>query len=299
MPGSPCFAADGIENRYTVGFDSVWRSGPFSFAPTIYYQWGERDLVSSLGKFAGVEHSQKEHAWFVDLRGGWQAGPLLVEGALIYTTGNKARSDIRDANRDVNFYQPLVTDAGYNSGGWGEIWGPGIDYFQIMRANATGISPTYSMGFDKYGLGRVGARATYALTPAFSLRAAANGNWAAQGVDTGGAIAAATGITPGTSGTCANAIGGSTCRTSPGKLKNYLGTELDLGFTYRLAPGLVLDVVGGYMFSGPALRAATASPVCAGDAVGTSVCGSPTVPSRPETNPKNISVLTARVRYTF
>jgi hypothetical protein len=310
VPSTPCFAQGAIENRYTVGFDSVWRSGPFSLAPTVYYQWGERALVSSLGKFAGLEHNQKEHAWFVDFRGGWQAGPLLVEGAAIYTTGNKARSDIRDANRPINFYQPLVTDSAYYSGGWGEIWGSGIDYFQKMRANAAGLNPTASIGYDKYGLGRLGTRVAYALTPAFSLRVAANANWAAQGVDTGGAIAGATGITPGTAfltsgGTCANTNpagvivvvpGQALCRTSPGKTKNYLGTELDLGFTYRLAPGLVLDVVGGYMFSGPALRESTATPVCAGDAAtAAGVCGF----ARPETNPKNISVVTARVRYTF
>ncbi len=299
VPSTPCFAQGAIENRYTVGFDSVWRSGPFSVAPTVYYQWGQRGLVSSLGKFAGLEHTQKEHAFFADVREGFQAGPLLVEFAEIYTTGNKARSDIRDANRDVNFYQPLVTDAGYYSGGWGEIWGLGIDYFQQMRANAAGLNPMASIGYDKYGLGRLGTRVTYALTPAFSLRGAANANWTAQGVDTGGAIAGATGLTPGTACFATNTSGVVStplCRTSPGKTKNYLGSEIDVGFTYTIAPGLVLDVVGGYMFSGPALRAATSAPVCGAD--GTATCGS-TVPSRPETNPKNISVVTARVRYTF
>ncbi len=28
VPGTPCFEAGSVENRYTAGFDSVWRSGP-------------------------------------------------------------------------------------------------------------------------------------------------------------------------------------------------------------------------------------------------------------------------------
>src|SRR3989454_5716397 len=31
------------EDRYTVGLDARWRSGPFGFDPTFYYQWGQRD----------------------------------------------------------------------------------------------------------------------------------------------------------------------------------------------------------------------------------------------------------------
>jgi hypothetical protein len=34
--------------------------------------------------------------------------------------------------------------------------------------------------------------------------------------------------------------------------ENYLGTEIDAGFTYRFAPNVAFDLLGGYLIAGDA-----------------------------------------------
>jgi hypothetical protein len=168
---------------------------------------------------------------------------------------------------DVNYYQPISTDTSFY-GGWAEIWALGIDYFNIIYSRAAGLNPGVAIGYDKYGLIRVGGRVSYAITPAFTVRAAANASWTAEEVDTGGTIAVATGLTP----------------TSGGD-ERYLGTEVNVGFTYRFVPNVALDVVGSYMFSGDALASATS---LSNNGV-----------TRTNTDPSDIQAVTARVRYSF
>jgi hypothetical protein len=94
-------------------------------------------------------------------------------------------------------------------------------------------------------------------------------SWTAEKVDTDGVIANASGITP----------------TSKGD-KSYLGTEINLGFTWRFAPNVALDVVGGYMFSGSALESVTA----------TSSANNP----KPSNNDReDVYTGVARVRFSF
>src|SRR5205823_8080825 len=79
-----------IEDRFTVGIDSRWRFGAFSLDPTVFYQFGSRDqmaLVASRTSGLGVQTTLKRDAWYMDLRGGWKAGPLMLELAGIYTQG--------------------------------------------------------------------------------------------------------------------------------------------------------------------------------------------------------------------
>jgi hypothetical protein len=297
-PPGTCPSNQFQETRHTIGVDARWKMGPFSLEPTIFYQFGERDilvpttiaatlptgatvLAPSGFPGAGTRRSQDLDAWFIDVRGGWQAGPLLLEGAVIYTTGNKAKEDVRNAKNDVNFFQPISTDTSYYAG-WAEVWALGIDYFNILYASAAGLNPGVAIGYDKYGLFRLGARASYALTPAFTVRAALNANWTAEKVDTNGTIAAATGITP--SATTPTAT---TPATVGGGKDRYLGTELNLGFTYRFAPGVAFDLVGSYMWAGDALGAAAATNANTG------------VTSTVAKDPKDIQAITARVRYTF
>ncbi len=251
------FTLGDIETRHTFGVDARWRMGPISIEPTFLYQTGERELGTA---------SADRSAFLFDLRGGFQAGPLLLEGAVIYTSGNDAGDDI--VNGDIDFYEPLSTDTSYYAT-WAEVWALGIDYFNIVYSGAAGLNPGAAIGYDRYGLIRIGARGTYAVTPAFSARAGITLNWTAEKVDTDGTIAAGTGITP-----SAGASGD----------ESYLGTELNLGFTWRFAPNVALDVVGAYMFSGDALGSATST-----GAAGTS----------PNNDPDDIKTVVARVRYTF
>jgi hypothetical protein len=253
-----------VEDRFTVGVDARWRFGAFSLDPTVFYQFGNRDQVTG-----GVHQDLEMRAWFVDLRGGWQAGPLLVEAAGIYTTGNKADDRIDLSQDKIRYYQPISTDTSFYAT-WAEIWALGIDYFNIINSGAGGLNPGASIGYDKYGLIRAGLRASYALTPAFTIRTAATASWTAEEVDTSSTLVAGTGLTPG------DASGDT----------RFLGTEVNLGFQWRFVPNVALDMVGSYMFAGNALATHTATNVATGVA-------------QNGRNPQDIMALTARVRYSW
>jgi hypothetical protein len=253
-PGTGACAAtasgSAIETRYTVGVDARWKFGPFYLDPTVLYQFGTRDQVSPIASTtsgSGIMTELRRDAWYVDLRGGWQAGPLLLELGAAYTTGNKAEDRI-DLNRSrLKYFEPISTDNTFWAG-WSEMQTSGIDYLNRIRANAGSLNPGVAIGYDKYGLIIVGGRASYAFTPAFTLRAMANARWTAEEVDTASTVAAGTGLTPRCS---AAALDAGTC-TDNGTAR-YYGTEINLGFQWRFAPNVVLDVVGSYFFAGPAL----------------------------------------------
>jgi hypothetical protein len=270
------FPANTVENRFTAGIDSRLRMGPFSIDPTVLYQFGQREMV----RFAGASQpivDQDISALFIDLRAGFQAGPLLIEAAAIYTTGNNATQDLRNPDTDIKYFQVTSADSGFY-GTWAEHFALGIDYFQALREGGGTACTCNSIGYDKYGLMRFGARASYAVTPAFSPRIAVTTQWTAKEVDTDAAFAPATGLTQ-------------TVGTRQGD-HSYLGTEVDLGFTWRFAPGLAMDAVYAYTFAGPAWASATASNNAAGAAAaGTAI--------RDANNPENVQSAVLRIRYTF
>jgi hypothetical protein len=277
-----------IEHRFTVGVDARWRFGPFSLDPTVMYQFGRRDqtVAAVVPLSNGTSSTLDMSAWLVDIRGGWQAGPLLLEAAGIYATGNQAKDRIdRNGNSTIKFYQPISTDSGFYTG-WAEIWALGIDYFNALRNGAPGVNPIVAIGYDKYGLIRAGARASYALTPAFTLRAAANANWTAEPVDSSSTLIAATGLTPCAGLTGAVAVNCDAAVHAKNGDSQYLGTEINLGFQWRFAPNVALDMVGAYMFAGNALAThQTVHPV-----TGISTNGR---------DPQDVMAVTARVRYSW
>jgi hypothetical protein len=226
-------AASIQEDRHTVGFDARWRFGPFSLDPTVFYQWGTRDSVAF--RSGGIRRVEGDtHAWLVDVQGGWQLGPLLLEARAIYTTGNKARDDL---SRGVRYFEPLDVDNTYYAG-WANILSLSIDYL-----NGIGIqngNMTSNIGYDRYGRAAFGARATYALTPALSFYGIVSPTWTAEKVDTDtGQAGPLRTIVTGQSFTKGNS--------------RYIGTEADLGLTWRFAPNTTFDLVGAYLFAGSAL----------------------------------------------
>jgi hypothetical protein len=249
------FAIGDSETRHTLGVDARWKGGPFYLDPTVLFQFGERDK-----KAVGIR-DQERTAFLVDVRGGWQGGPLLVEGVLFYTTGNEAGDRIDTTDEDINFFEPINLDTGFHAG-WANIFALGIDYFNILRT--AGSTPGGAIGYDKYGLFRIGGRGSYAMTPAFSVNAAAMLSWTAEEVDTSSTLAAASGLTPG------DARGD----------ESYLGMELNLGLTWRFAPNVAFDLVGAYLFAGDALAYAAG-------------------PNGPSPDPEDVKTIAARVRYTF
>ena len=272
------------EHRYTIGVDTRWRMGPFYVDPTVMYQFGNRDQISpivSLTSGPGVMTGMKREAWYVDLRSGFQTGPLLIEALGIYTSGNKATDRI-DLNRGrLKFYEPISTDNGAVTG-FTEMQGGGhVDYSNRIRANAGSLNPGVAIGYDKYGLIVAGLRASYAITPTFTVRTLATGRWTAEEVDTASAVAAGTGLTP----RCgAVALDTGTC-TDRGTARFY-GAELALGFQWRFAPNVGFDMVGAYFFAGNALS----SPAITNTATGVVQNGR---------DPEDAQVVSARLRFSY
>jgi hypothetical protein len=222
--------------RHYLGVDVRWRTGPFSLQPTLIGLIGTQECaVASCGHTNDVDIT----SFIFDVIGGFQAGPLLIEGRFAYTPGMKAEDCVQaggfcgTGGEDIKYYQAINPGFIYQAG-WAEIQTSGVDYNLVYFGGAPaangsrlGISPSY----DKYGRMTLAAAADYAVTPAFVLHAVVNAMWTAEDVDTDAPLNGA----PVSSGD-----------------DNYLGTEIDAGFTYRFAPNVAFDLLGGYLMAGDA-----------------------------------------------
>jgi len=267
--GRAVFRPDDKEHRHTLGFDARMKFGPLSIDPTILYQWGTQQTsagVNAAGVAFGTGAGARSNytadigAWLFDVRAGFQLGPLNLGLLAMYTTGNEAHSNVRQT---IQFFRPISTDTLYTVG-WSEFHTAGIDYLTQMHTGAAPGNPLSmgnTIGYDKYGRAGFAVRAIYDLTPSFSLRGVLNAYWTAEKVDTN--------VSPAQIGNrfvydtssgaaCALAAGGVNCNRPEGDA-SFLGTEVDLGFTWRFAPGLTLDGVYAHMWSGSAREIAPAA----------------------------------------
>jgi len=267
------------EYRYTVGVDSRLRMGPFSLDPTVMYQFGNKAVIApragdnaaavaaytSSGAVPGRIYHPNLDAWLVDIRAGFQLGPLLLEGLGMYTSGNSRRNNTLGR---VAYYQVLNTDTGYLAD-----WGPnltalGIDYLNAHNEAAGVVGYLGNqIGYDKFGRIQFGAKATYAITPDLSISALGDAIWTATKVDRNATPVSGAGLVP--------VFVGPQARDD----SRYLGTEVNLLLTWRFAPGLTWDNQFGYLFPGKAWDSLT-DPGFA-------------------RNVKEPFMLTSRVRFTF
>ena len=229
------------EDRHTVGVDMRFRSGPFSLDPTFMYQFGSRDFRRSAAG-GGGENEANISAFILDVQGGWQLGPLLLEARGAWSSGNDANDDLTSK---VKYFEPLNLDTGYWAG-WAQIFALGVDYFN--GGGGTMSNTSTNIGYDRYGRRALALRVTYSLTPALAFYGIVTPNWTDKKVDTDTAI-----------------VAGQRQAPTNGGDNRYLGTEADLGLTWRFAPNTVFDLVGGYLFAGSALDA-TRSPAPIGAA---------------------------------
>src|SRR5262245_7693959 len=264
------------ESRHTIGLDGRYRNGPFSLDPTVYYQFGNRSVIAPTSVAAGLppqlleagvipgrKYTSNLSAWLVDVRGGYEIGPLLLEAMGMFTTGNAARDTTL---RTVKYYQPLVTDTSYLVDWGSQLTSLGVDYLDAM---IEGPFPGLTIGWDKYGRIQLGTRATYAWTSAFSTYGGLNGHWTPNPIQKNAALGGPNnGIVPLFTGQAAK------------NASNYIGAEIFAGLTWRFAPGIALDSAGGYMWTGPALDVYT----------------NPTQGSR---EARNVYSLTSRIRFSF
>ena len=267
-----------VEDRHYFAVDAQTNFGPFYFDPTVIYMTssvdvyrqanttnaaGTETVVSGLQQATGSRLTQNIESWVVDLRGGWRAGPLLVEGIFMWSPGDDAQ---HDSFRTSKVYHAVSTD-GAGWAGWADILTPGtVDY---LTGAASGIGE--NTGFGRYGILRAGAKASYALTPAFTVRAGWNSYWTDTKVDTDAAnssvgataVSNLTGLSAPSFGNqpCAgpggNEHGNLTSNCSPVNNKRgddkYIGTEVSVGLSYAFAPGLAFDMVYAHLFAGSAL----------------------------------------------
>ncbi len=276
---NPTFKINGsaglTEERHTVGLDARFRMGPFSLDPTVFFQFGTRQ--TNAGSFTNpIRQEADRTAWFTDVRAGYQLGPLLLEAMGMYTTGNKSQDNLRTGR--INFFEPISTDASYYAG-WAEIFALGVDYFNILYATTAGLQPGTAIGYDRYGRAQFGARATYAITPAFSVRGGVTAAWTDEKVDTDSILAINGGLLP---------------QGDTKGEERYLGTEVNAGLTWRFAPGLTFDLSGAYLFAGDALRYARR---CDG-ACGTNVIGLDNF-TNGRHGVSDVYTVATRVRYAF
>ncbi len=269
------------EDRHTIGIDARWRLGPFGLDPTLYYQWGRVDsqaIVTGTGaNGVGTKKMTADmSAFLADVIASFQLGPLLLEARGDYSPGNKARDNLA---KGIRYYQPLDTDGNYWAGGWTEFWASGIDYFNQGWATTGNY-----VGYDRYGRVSLAGRVTYSITPALSVRAVAHSFWTAEAVDTDTAsqLASAAGT-----GTPARRTISSNSFVQGNS--NYVGTEGNLGLTWRFSANTAFDLVGGWLFAGDALNAAECSN-------GAATC-SPSLVQRKSAH--DAYTLAARIRLAF
>jgi len=242
--GSPAYH----EDRYTIGIDARWRVGAFGLDPTIMYQWGRMDNQAfDDGPGAPGTTSKKVtadlNAILVDIIGSYQLGPVLLEARWNYSTGNKARDNLA---KGIRYFQPLTTDGIYYAG-WAQIMALGVDYFNGVSMNGMGSH----IGYDRYGRNQFGVRATYTVMPPLSFYAVVSPTWTAEKVDTdtnSTLLPGAVGLTVARTTVSANSwVKGNSY---------YIGTEANLGMTWRFSANTAFDLVGGYLFAGDALDTA-------------------------------------------
>jgi hypothetical protein len=226
------------ETRHTIGFDARWRFGSFGLDPTAYFQWGKMDTLATSSTSNGSRKPVDGNisSFLVDIIGSWSAGPLLLEGRMVYSPGNKARDSIPQGK---HYFEPLDTDTGYWST-WGAILALSDADFGTGLNNG---GMTTNVGYDRYGRAGFGIRATYSLTPALAFYGTISPTWTAESVDTDTGVAGAT----------------RTIVNDHSFVKgdsNYIGTEFNVGMGWKFAPNASLDMIGAWLNAGSALDTA-------------------------------------------
>ncbi len=245
---SPAGDATNAEDRYTIGLDARWRIGPFGLDPTIAYQWGQYNTQAQRtnGTVGRVEGDAS--AWLADVIGSWQIGPLLLEARATYSPGNSARGDLSKRKR---YFEPLNLDTGFWGGGWLGILALGVDYFNGGGGANQGMDT--NVGYDRYGRAQFALRATYSITPALSVYGVVSPAWSAEKVDTDTGCPALTVATSSTGCASRVAVGGVGPASFADGDSQYIGTEINAGFTWRFAPNVAFDLAGYYLVAGSAL----------------------------------------------
>src|SRR2546428_10652087 len=97
-----------------------------------------------------------------------------------------------------------------------------------------------NVGYDRSGRASLGLRATYSLTQALAFYGIASPTWTAEKVDTDTTVV----LAPQQTYTNRATVDDQSWVKGDSR---YLGTELDLGLTWRFAPNTPFDLQGGHL----------------------------------------------------
>jgi hypothetical protein len=165
--------------------------------------------------------------------------------------------------------------------------GSPIDYFLGPAPNG---GMTTNVGYDRFGRAQFGLRATYSWTPALSFWSMLSPTWTAEKVDTHTGVVAASG----------NSRFGQRVIIDDHSFvqgdSRYLGTELDLGMTWRFTANTAFSVGGGWLFAGSALRTTECTGTLNTPASGLNTCSTGVTVTRDQHDAYTVQ---ARLRMSF
>ena len=107
-----------------------------------------------------------------------------------------------------------------------------------------------NVGYDHYGRAQFALRATYSLTAALAVYGVVAPAWTAEMVDTDTECPALTVATSALG--CTSRVAVSSNSFAKGD-SNYIGTEVNGGFTWRFAPNTAFDLAAYYLVAGHGL----------------------------------------------
>ncbi|HLC41641.1 MAG TPA: hypothetical protein VJO34_08445 [Methylomirabilota bacterium] len=251
-------AVPNAEQRWYFGVDASVKIGNFSIDPTFIYLAGKRDWTTTVAAgaagnggaacIAGITCSDSDiRSFLADLRGSAQFGPLRLQGIFQYVPGNKAADVAASAapsaangggysggGKTVKYFNNIfvdptqnlgwsslihLSDLGDNVGGNGYLYAP------------VGTNMMWQPSYGPWGAMFIAGRADYSVTPALIGRLVVGGRWAAEKVDV----------------SCGPLVFAACDGTGE---ERYLGTEVNVGGLYQIYPGLNVDAIFGYLFTG-------------------------------------------------
>ncbi len=107
-----------------------------------------------------------------------------------------------------------------------------------------------NVGYDRYGRAQFALRATYSLTAALAVYGVVAPTWTAEKVDTDTGCPALTVATSALGCTSRVAVNSNSFAKGD---SNYIGTEVNGGFTWRFAPNTAFDLAAYYLVAGHGL----------------------------------------------
>ena len=254
---------------HTFGAEAKWTMGALRVEPSVFWQLGSQG-ISPVRINNSVKNSVDVRSWIFDGIAGYRLGPLDLSTRFMYTPGQETQQIVANGS-DIGYFQTPVNPGFAYFTGWTEIQTSQVEYNNSLYAGCPGCTLRQNPSYDKYGRIMWAVKADYTLTPALNFYGILNVSWTDEDVDRN-QIVGATGSV--------RSLRGDQVRGE----ENYLGTELDLGMTWRFAPNTALDLVWAYMWTGGAFDQSTNAVNQAAGVVNDS---------------KDVYKAIARIRFTF